>query len=198
MHQQIKVCRWHWSSQADPGTAIQSILDAPLPAMWQFCQPPSAMISWPGRWYRRCKAGCLHLPEWTIRWHWSRPPPLGSGHFGLTFWTPNCQTYARRGVKHCSSSNGLRQMIPWLRCSPGHITKGPSSTTIGGRRASQFDQWMFPVSASDRFATLDWGSFFSCHCFTQICHLNLTREAPLLLDVSCPCFTQDTFPACGS
>jgi len=30
----------------------------------------------------------------------------------LDFIGTNCRTHARHGVKHCSSGNGLRQMIP--------------------------------------------------------------------------------------
>ena len=30
----------------------------------------------------------------------------------LDLFRTNCRTHARQGVKHCSSGNGLRQMIP--------------------------------------------------------------------------------------
>jgi hypothetical protein len=32
----------------------------------EMCRPLGAMFSWPGRLARRCKAGCLRLPVWTI------------------------------------------------------------------------------------------------------------------------------------
>ncbi len=82
---------------------------------------------------------------------------------------PASQTHVRRGVEHCSSGNGLRQMIPGcgvpgdrclrtlavpdpprvvsflfcLLCSLNltDITTGPPSTTIGGCRTSQDGFW---------------------------------------------------------
>jgi hypothetical protein len=66
------------------------------------------------------------------------------------------------------------------------------------------------LSAFSARSIFDWGECFlsllntgsppqigvdvSCHCFTQVRHLNLTRKAwlltDLIMDVSCPCFTQ--------
>jgi hypothetical protein len=56
--------------------------------------------------------------------------------------------------------------------NPTDIKKGPPSTTIGGCRASQFDQWMFPVPASHRFASSNWARCF----FLSLLHTGLPPQ----------------------
>jgi len=65
---------------------------------------------------------CAGLPGAMFNWTWQMVPEVQGGmlappsmdhrmtsELGLT--RTNCQSHAWHGVKHCSSGNGLRQMI---------------------------------------------------------------------------------------
>jgi len=68
--------------------------------------PPGAMNSWPWKMVPVAQGGMLALPCMDHR----MTPASASTRNPVS--TPDCRTHARRGVKHCSSGNGLRQMIP--------------------------------------------------------------------------------------
>jgi hypothetical protein len=70
---------------------------------------PRTMIIWPGRWHRRGIAPpCIdHLMTSELAIAALRSVDMPGYHSGYP-----TRTHARHGVKHCSSGNRLRQMIP--------------------------------------------------------------------------------------
>ena len=119
-----EVGRKYWSSQSDPGAAIQISLDEGCQQCNNFASPQVP-----------CSAGLVDSTG-GARWDacTSLQGPSDDIEVGLhagirsrldTLLDTGWRTHTRHGVKRCSSGKGLRQMIPELWCSSGNSVPYP-------------------------------------------------------------------------
>jgi hypothetical protein len=103
--------------RANPGVAIQTAWMTDAGTVY-YAGLPGAVFHRTCRWCRRCKAVCLHRPSRNgpsddigVGRQWTNQLPNPREAFGVGRQWTICRTQATHGVKHCSSGNGLRQMI---------------------------------------------------------------------------------------